>query len=140
MANQYTATPIPDKKELEELYKTGFTQKEVGEHYGVSQKVIWTWFNKVGIKSRTPKKKNQRGENNDSWKGKDAGVAAFHYRLKKKKGKAKRCEVCGQGNYFEWANLSGNYGDLDDYKQMCKSCSGMSDILTSLISLVSGFS
>lgn len=122
MANQYTATPIPDKKGLEELYNKGLTQKEVGKYFGVSQKVVWAWFNKLGIKSRIPKKTNQEGKNNDSWKGKDAGIAALHYRLKKKRGKAIKCEVCGQGNYFEWANLSGNYHDLSDYKQMCKSC------------------
>lgn len=122
MANQYTATPIPTREELVEKYKTGITQAELGKEYGVSQKVIWTWFKKLGIKGRTPKNTKQNGKHNPSWKGNKAGIAALHYRLKKVRGKANKCEVCKSGKYFEWANLTGNYVDINDYKMMCKSC------------------
>jgi len=40
-------------------------------------------------------------------------------------GKAKQCEECGSkdGNYYQWANLSGEYRhDLADWRQMCPTC------------------
>ena len=122
MANQYTARELPDKGELQEAYENGLTQTELATIYGVSQKVIWSWFKKLAIKARIPKKRNQEGSENDSWKGNKAGVAALHYRLKKVRGKANKCEVCKRGKYFEWANLTGKYNDIWDYKMMCKSC------------------
>jgi hypothetical protein len=63
MANKYTAHPIPPRQELEQLYASGLTQAQVGKHFGVTQKVIYSWFKKLGIKSRVPKNINQDREN-----------------------------------------------------------------------------
>ena len=122
MVNQYTCMPVPDKKELQDMYDVGYTQREIGLEFGVTQKVVWQWFKKLGIKSRVPRNTKQNGADNPSWKGDDAGYAAMHYRLKKERGLANRCEVCNDGQYFEWANLTGDYGNVNDYKMMCKSC------------------
>ena len=123
MGNRYKHIPLPPKQELERLYfKDKLNQTEVGKEFGVSQKVVWSWFKKLGIKARVPKKRNQSGENNDSWKGNNAGYAAFHIRVQKVRGKADHCEVCKKGRYFEWANLTGKFEDVSDYKMMCKSC------------------
>jgi len=124
MANQYTAREISDKRELQKAYENGLTQAEVGRIYGVSQKVVWSWFKKLGIKARVPKNTNQFRENNASWKGDEAGIPAFHKRLVALYGYPKKCEVCGttKAKAYDWANLTGNYKDIKDYKRMCRSC------------------
>ena len=35
-----------------------------------------------------------------------------------------KCQICEttKAKTFEWANLTGNYSDLTDYKRMCGSC------------------
>lgn len=124
MANKWTATPIPDKKVLIDLYNSGKTQKEVGLELGVSQKVIFSWFRKLNIISRIPVKRNQIGSNNSSWKGNDATYAAFHKRVESVRGKPMICMACGtqESNRFEWCNLTGKYEDTNDYMRMCCSC------------------
>jgi hypothetical protein len=65
------------------------------------------------------------GSGNSRWKGDKAGYTAFHNRVRKTRGKASRCEMTncpGTSKRFEWANLTGNYHDVNDYKQMYKSC------------------
>ena len=49
----------------------------------------------------------------------------FHNRLRKARGKPNCCEVCGKvggGHFYEWANLTGKYEDILDYKRMCRHC------------------
>lgn len=70
---------IPDKNELEGHYNRGLTQEEVGKLYGVSQKVIYSWFKKLGIKARVAKKRNQLGKNNGSWKGGQYDERGYKY-------------------------------------------------------------
>lgn len=124
MANKYTALPMPPKKDLEYLYQKGMTQSEIGRNYKTTQKVVFSWFRKLGIESRIPFKRNQNGPNNDSWKGDDATYAAFHYRVESQRGKPRLCMVCGdlQSKVYEWANLTGRYNDVNDYARMCRSC------------------
>lgn len=106
------------------LYEAGMTQVEVAEKLGTTQKVIWRAFKNANYKSRVAKKRNQYGENNDSWKGDNAGYAANHYRVEVKRGKPCYCEVCETAiaKRFEWANINGKYEDIYDYVRMCKSC------------------
>ena len=125
MANKYTALPRPPKKDLEFLYHTkGMSQAEVGKNYGTTQKVVYSWFRYLGIKSRIPFKRNQSGENNDSWRGDKATYAALHYRVEKARGKPKVCMACGtqEAGRYEWANLTGRYEDTSDYMRMCVPC------------------
>jgi len=58
------------------------------------------------------------------WKGDTASYSAFHKRLYKARGRPSLCEDCGSttAKRFEWANMSGNYHDLNDYKRLCTSC------------------
>lgn len=125
MANKYTAMTVPPKAELEHLYNDEFmTQKEIGAHYGTTQKVVYSWFKKLGIKARIAYKRNQIGVNNHSWKGDKATYAALHYRVESSRGKPHYCEVCGtmEAKRYEWANLTGRYSDIMDYARMCVSC------------------
>ena len=122
MANKYIKTPFPKKDELEKLYNDGLTQRGLAEHYGVTQKIVWRWMRDLKIKVRVPKNLNQDGENNPSWKGDKAGYKALHYRVYKKRGKPKHCEVCGtrdKNKRYQWANLTGKFEDINDYKRMC---------------------
>ncbi len=106
------------------MYRSGATQVEVAEHFGVTQKTIWGVFRRRGVKARRQVKRNQRGENNASWKGDAAGYQALHKRVQNLRGTPNKCELCGTttAKYFDWANLTKNYADPQDYKRMCRSC------------------
>ena len=84
---------------------------------------------KTEFKKGNPKPKNAYtfpfGKNHPNWKGKKAKYGAFHERVKSKFGSPKRCTVCGttdKNKLYEWANLSGEYNNISDYKRMCHSC------------------
>lgn len=64
------------------------------------------------------------GSDNLQWKGVKAGYKAFHLRVEAARGKPKKCEDCGttSAKRFEWASVSGNYSDVNDYKRLCVSC------------------
>lgn len=130
MANKYTAIPIPKKEVLEKLYHLDYlTQSEIGKKFNTTQKVVYSWFKKLNIKSRKPYKRNQFGSNNHSWKGVNATYAAFHHRVENKRGKPHYCSVCGtmERKRYEWANLTGRYDDILDYARMCVSCHRLYD-------------
>ena len=65
---QKQATQLPID-ELRTMYEQGMTQKEIGLHFGVSQKVVWRIMKSNNIKARKPYKRNQTGKNNSYWKG-----------------------------------------------------------------------
>ena len=59
------------------------------------------------------------------WKGDKAGYGAIHRWVRKWKGKADHCEMCGDtgDRRYEWANVDGKYRRvLEDYIPMCCSC------------------
>jgi len=125
MTNKYTKTPYPPKKELEKLYKFGLTQIQLAEQYNVTQKIVWRWMRDLKIKTRVPKNLNQDKSNNPNWKGSKAGYAALHYRVYKERGKPQCCDVCktkDKSKRYQWANLTGKFEDINDYKRMCQSC------------------
>lgn len=125
MANKYTALPVPPKDDLESLYFGDFkSQKEIADVYGTTQRVVFSWFRKLGIKSRVAYKRNQKRENNSTWGGNDVTYAAFHYRVVSLKGRPRKCEVCGtddKNKTYDWACV-GDYKNVDDFKRMCRSC------------------
>ncbi len=126
MANKYTALKVPDKGRLEKLYHENFmTQVEIGAIFNTTQKVVYSWFKKLGIKSRVPYKRNQSRDNNDSWKAGKVTYAAYHYRVQSARGKANHCEECHRYDdniKYDWANITGDYADVNDYRQLCRSC------------------
>ena len=49
----------------------------------------------------------------------------FHARVRTLRGSPHKCEVCGEDSlkkWYDWANLTGQYEDPDDYKRMCRRC------------------
>lgn len=56
-------------------------------------------------------------------KGDSVGYDALHLRVVVARGKPQKCEECGETEgRMEWANLSGNYYDVNDYARLCVSC------------------
>lgn len=113
-----------NKDELTRLYNSGLSQIEIAKIISVTQKIIFNAMKRYGLKARVAFKRNQLGENNDSWKGDKAGYAAFHRRLYSKFGKPDICSVCGtkKSKNYDYANLTGKYEDIKDYAPMCRSC------------------
>ena len=122
--NQYSYQPPCDCDTLSHMYLcSGMTYQEIAATLGVSVKPIQTAMRKFGIPARTAAKRDQWGHRNASWRGGDAGYAAFHRRLYREQ--EQRCEVCGTADpdkRYEWANLTGRYDDPSDYRRMCCSC------------------
>lgn len=126
MTNQHTySVPFSSEQLRSDYHEGGMSQTEIAIKYGVSQKVVWKAMMRFGIKARIAVKRNQKGELNDSWKGSAAGYAAFHKRMESLKGRPKKCERCGtddETRTYDWANLTGQYDDPNDYQRMCRSC------------------
>ena len=105
------------------LYAGGATQTEVGAILGLSQKVIWSIMRRHSISARVAAKRNQMGESNSSWKGASASYKAKHQRLyRHNKQECERCGTTDPARSYDWANLTGDYDNPDDYERMCRSC------------------
>ena len=92
------------------------------------------------IKGNTPHNKGlkgysnggtfKKGENHRGWK-ETPSYSGIHKWIVRNYGKAAKCDTCNiQGaNRYEWANVSGDYKrDINDWKQVCKSCHSKMDI------------
>lgn len=65
------------------------------------------------------------GSSNPQWKGDEAKYKALHLRVSSARGRPKQCERCGARDprkTYDWANLTGNYANLQDYIRLCRSC------------------
>ncbi len=117
--------PTEMVERVRELYAQGLTQSEIAVMVGTSQKVVWRLMVRHSITARVAGKRDQRGPKNSSWKGDQASYSALHLRVTAARGAEKRCDVCGTSDpkrQYDWANLTGNYADIWDYKRMCRSC------------------
>jgi hypothetical protein len=58
------------------------------------------------------------------WRGDAAKYQALHIRVEAARGKPQHCSECGatKPGRYEWANLTGDYADVNDYARMCVSC------------------
>lgn len=123
MANMYTAQKINTQKAIQ-LYKSGMTQKEVARKLGTTQKVIFHRFRKAGFKCRVAAKRSQRGPLNSNWKGDQVTYTAFHYRVCALRGRPCLCAMCDTTTApkYEWANLTGDYRNPNDYAPLCVPC------------------
>jgi hypothetical protein len=105
-------------------YNSGMTQIEVAKKHNTTWRVIHHLMIEYGVKSRPYGQRGNKGEKNRMWKGDNAGYSALHFRVEKQRGKPRYCEVCEtyDAKKYEWANLTGHYADVNDYKRMCVRC------------------
>ena len=55
----------------------------------------------------------------------DPAYARQHNAVRKARGAPQECAHCGTTDpdkIYEWANLTGDYENVDDYERMCRSC------------------
>lgn len=115
---------LDHKSEIENLYYNSFkTQEEIGNIFQVSQKVIWGFMKRHGIKARIAAKRDQRGEKNSAWKGDSVSYKGAHDRVRSVRGNPTKCIKCNttEGK-LEWASISKQYHDPNDYQAMCVPC------------------
>jgi uncharacterized protein YlaI len=75
------------------------------------------------------KKGEHLGKEHHLWKGEDATIKCKHSWVKRHKGFAKRCSICGKTKNIDWANKDHKYSrNLDDYIELCRSCHRLYDI------------
>jgi hypothetical protein len=123
--NKYTYAPPCSKEQLLAMYvEQTMTQVEIAKALGCSRKVVETAMRYFNIPRRIAAKRDQRGAKNARWKGSEAGYAALHLRVATLRGKPKFCVHCQttSAKHFDWANVTGNYGDVNDYIRLCRSC------------------
>lgn len=130
MSNQHTYYVAIEPTTLLQDYAAGLTQVEIAKKHGATQKIVWLLMKKCGITARKAAPRNQKAEANNNWRGNAATYAALHKRVEAVKGTPKHCQVCGTDNprkHYDWANVSGDYTDIDAYVRMCRSCHWVND-------------
>lgn len=98
------------------LYDAGWTHRQLAKKYGVDQKVIYKRMKQRGLKTRPAHRV----------RGDDGSYKALHRRVIRERGPAQRCTRCGVAglpiHMYHWANLTGNYEDINDFEEMCAGC------------------
>ncbi len=126
MSNEITVPTVHQK--AAQLYINGLTQKEISLSLRLSQSTIHEYLKATNTPIR---KSHYVGEKHPNWKGNEVKYFAAHQRVYKARGKAVHCEICGPtctSLRFEWANVSGNHHDINDYISLCKSCHNKFDL------------
>jgi hypothetical protein len=103
--------------EIEQLWREGRGLTEIMHITGRTQRVTWDVMRRYRIAARVAAEQRQPSGR--------AEYAAHHYRVSKLRGKPSRCNRCGTTDLaktYDWASLTGNYADPDDYERMCRSC------------------
>lgn len=115
------------KFKLETLYKKGFTIAQIAIVLRVPAGVIQHRMVILGIERRPPAHLAPGNFKSDN----KVTYGTFHMRVRKQRGTPQKCEVCGRTDpeaTYDWANLTGNYVDVNDYKRMCRSCHLLYDL------------
>jgi|SRR3990167_3891077 len=69
------------------------------------------------------------GDKNCKWRGDGAGYESLHRRVYRQRGRPQKCEICGTttAKHYDWANITGRYNDIWDYKRLCRLCHNRRD-------------
>ncbi len=99
---------------------------DIAKELGINFNSVKSKAQRLGLRTgHRNNSRDMRGSNGPGWKGNNASYAAYHYRVGKNRGTPNKCEICGCDDkdiYYDWANLTGNFEDINDYKRMCRSC------------------
>lgn len=118
--SDYPFTKVGITRELRFLPKTELAKK-YHLPFDIFNYALKRW------KLRSPHRGNagKRGAESARWKGNNVCYYQFHLRVKRLYGTPKQCNVCfttDLSKTYDWANLTGHYGDINDFKRMCRSC------------------
>lgn len=98
---------------------------EVAEVIGCQPVTVRKFMVKHEIPRRVAAKRDQSGNKNVIWAGDSVGYKSAHQRVYRARGRPLYCEHCkttDSSKRYEWANLTGNYPDVNDYARLCRSC------------------
>lgn len=100
-------------------FKSSGKLNELAARMGRTKQFICRQAKALGLTNQHPVEKE--------WLRKDGSnpYARDHARVRARRGRPCKCEVCGTDNprkHYDWANLTGEYDNPADYKRMCKSC------------------
>jgi hypothetical protein len=72
----------------------------------------------------------KKGENHPQWKGNRSSYNAFHIWIRNNFGKAVHCDIDAnhKSTRYHWANLTGDYRNINDYVQLCPHCHSLFDL------------
>lgn len=116
---------FPTRADLSVYYEgLGMSVRSIAKLLGVSQTPVDRAMKEYGIE-RKPRKPVLIGSNNPQWRGDRAGYKALHLRVASERGQPMYCTICkcsGPEYKYEWANMSGDYTDINSYKRLCVSC------------------
>jgi len=108
------------------LYEAGSSQRQIAAQIGCSRGAIAYIMTLNQIVARRPEERQYpRGAQHANWKGDGACYERLHQRVVEARGAPKRCEGCGLADprrHYDWANLTGRYGDPMDYRRLCRPC------------------
>lgn len=118
--------PVCDEPTLRRMYvEENMTISEIAAALDTSVGRVFSTLKKCGIPRRKPTSRKNLGAKHGSWKGESAGYTALHDRVKRARGTPSECKRCGVTDpsmVYEWANLTGDYGSVNDYERMCVKC------------------
>lgn len=111
------------KSQIESMYNSFMTQEEIGKKLGVHQWTISNFMKNNGIKARVAAKRDQRGSKNHNWQGENVSYKGAHDRVRSVRGVPQKCVKCytTEGK-LEWASMSKQHYDPNDYQAMCIPC------------------
>jgi hypothetical protein len=118
--------PTPPEKvaQICALYLAGYSALMTSLQVGVSSATVLTTLRRNKITVR-PRGSSVPGLRHPAWKGDQVGYRAAHSRVSRTRGRPQhctRCQTTDPSKIYDWANLTGNYPDPDDYARMCRSC------------------
>ncbi len=110
--------------EAVEFYLFGNSLHSTAKQFGVSYGAIRAFLSRHNITLRGETETRRRiGQN---IKAADlVGYKGHHRRVSVARGRPSHCEECGisgPGIRYEWASMTKNYADVNDYKRLCCSC------------------
>lgn len=129
MTKPYTWPRLyPKWKELastiRQLYEAGLSAQEVANSLGLTKRHALIIIRSVSSPREIGKHKPV------GLFKKTVGYSGAHQRVYKVKGKADFCVECGRrdtGSRYEWANLTGDYLDINAFVPMCVRCHRIMD-------------
>lgn len=116
MSNYTVMRPDINTDAIAARYVAGETTVQIARALGTNPTTIRARLQKAGVTLRPKGTKTL---------GSPLNYATYHKRVRNVRGAPSLCEDCGTSDLqtrYEWASISGNYADTNDYKRLCKTC------------------